>query len=259
MGLSKKPGEAPGQETADRFFHLLTDLSREAGKYREPAQKLDALLLVVLGSLGASCGFLWIRESPTGQEHWIDRGIPPSEAETWKTHLPRFIRILQPPPPQPGDFPLFFVRMTEPSSRTWAGPEVERISLVLHWGAGQQFQGFLGLGKRLRGGDYTAEDQELLLGLIYNFLIRKEEPAVGTDEKHPRQDLDEAREEIGQLHRKLETLDSDQQRRIFYLKTLYDISSELAAQRDPAKMLEEFLLMVMGTFGFEQGLIQALD
>ena len=130
---------------------------------------------------------------------------------------------------------------------------------MLHWGAGQQFQGFLGLGKTLRGGDYTAEDKELLLGLIYNFLIREEEPAVWPAEKSPRQDLDEAREEIRQLHRELETLDSDQQRRIFYLKTLYDISSELAAQRDPAKMLEEFLLMVMGTFGFEQGFIQAFD
>ena len=52
MGLSKIPGEAPGQETADRFFHLLTDLFREVGKFRETAQKLDAFLLVVLGSLG---------------------------------------------------------------------------------------------------------------------------------------------------------------------------------------------------------------
>jgi rhodanese-related sulfurtransferase len=259
MGLSKIPGEAPGQEPADRFFHLLTDLSREVGKFRETAQKLDAFLLVVLGSLGASCGFLWAWESPANREQWIDRGIPPSEAENWKTYLPLFIGDLQPPPPQSGSPPLFFVRMTDTPSRTWAVPQAERISLVLHWGSGQQFQGFLGLGKLLRGGDYTAEDKELLLGLIYNFLFREEEPAVGSAEKSPRQDLDEAREEIRQLHRQMEKLDSDQQRRIFYLKTLYDISSELAAQRDPAKMLEEFLLMVMGTFGFEQGLVQAFD
>ena len=259
MGLSKISEEASRQETADRFFHLLTDLSREVGKFREPAQKLDAFLLVVLGSLGASCGFLWAWESPAGREHWIDRGIPPSEAENWKTHFPRFIRDLQPPPPQPGGPPLFFVRMTDTPSRTWAVPQADRISLVLHWGAGQQFQGFLGLGKTLRGGDYSAEDKELLLGLVYNFLFREEEPAVWPAEKSPRQDLEVAREEIRQLHRELETLDSDQQRRIFYLKTLYDISSELAAQRDPAKMLEEFLLMVMGTFGFEQGSIRAFD
>jgi rhodanese-related sulfurtransferase len=258
MGLSKIPGEAPGQETADRFFFLLTDLSREVGKFRELAQKLDALLLVVLGSLGASSGFLWIRENSPGREHWIDRGIPPSEAENWKIHLPGFLRDLQ-PPPQPGGAPLFFVRMIDTPSLTWAGPEAERISLVLHWGSGQQFQGFLGLGKMLRGGDYTVEDKELLLGLVYNFLIREEEPAVGPAEKYSLQDLDEAREEIRQLHRQLETFDSDQQRRIYYLKTLYDISLEMAAQRDPAQMLEEFLLMLMGTFGFEQGFVQAFD
>ena len=107
MGLSKISGEASGQETADRFFHLLTDLSREVGKFREPAQKLDAFLLVVLGSLGASCGFLWARESPAGREHWIDRGIPPSEAENWKTHFHGFIRELQPRRPSPAA-PLFF-------------------------------------------------------------------------------------------------------------------------------------------------------
>ena len=70
--------------------------------------------MVVLGSLGASCGFLWTWESPTGREQWIDRGIPPSEAETWKTYLPRFIRDLQPPPPQSGG-PLSFFR---PNDRT---------------------------------------------------------------------------------------------------------------------------------------------
>lgn len=259
MGLSKIPGQETGQETADRFFHLLTDLSREVGKFRETAQKLDAFLLVVLGSLGASCGFLWAWESPAGREQWIDRGIPPSEAENWKTYLPQFIRDLQPPPPQPGGSPLFFVRLIATPFRTGAVPQADRINLLLHWGAGQSIQGFLGLGKMLRGEDYTAEDQELLLGLVYNFLVREEGPAVWPAEKSPRQDLDEAREEIRQLHRQLEKLDSDQQRRIFYLKTLYDISSELAVQRDPAKMLEEFLLMVMGAFGFEQGFIQVFD
>jgi rhodanese-related sulfurtransferase len=259
MGLSKMPGEAPGQETADRFFHLLTDLSREVEKSREPAQKLDALLLVVLGSLGASCGFLWTRESPSGREHWIDRGIPPSEAENWKTYLPGFIRDLQPPLPQAGGPSLFYVRKTEPHSRTRRVPQTDRISLMLHWGSGQQFQGFLGLGKLLRGGDYTPEDQELLLGLVYNFLWREGEALIGSAEESRRMDLDEAWEEIRQLRRQMEKLDSDQQRRIFHLKTLYDISSELAAQPDPAKMLEEFLLMVMGTFGFEQGLIQAFE
>ena len=127
-------------------------------------------------------------------------------------------------------------------------------------GVGSTVPGFFGIGKLLRGGDYTAEDQELLLGLVYNFLFREEEPTVGPAEKSPWQDLNEAREEIRQLHRQMEKLgDSDQQRRIFYLKTLYDISSDLAAQRDPAKMLEEFLLMAMGTFGFEQGFVQAFD
>ena len=163
MGLSKISEEASRQETADRFFHLLTDLSREVGKFREPAQKLDAFLLVVLGSLGASCGFLWARESPAGREHWIDRGIPPSEAGNWKTHFPGFIRDLQPPPPQPGGPPLFFVRLTDTPSRTWAVPQADRISLVVHWGAGRQFQGFLGLGKTIRGGDYSAEEKELLV------------------------------------------------------------------------------------------------
>ncbi len=130
---------------------------------------------------------------------------------------------------------------------------------MLHWGSGQQFQGFLGLGKLLRGGDYTAEDQELFLGLVYNFLGREGGPSVLAAEKSRQMDLDEARKEIGELRRQMGNLDSDQHRRIFYLKTLYDISSELAAQQDPAKMLEEFLLMVMGAFGFKQGFIQAFD
>ena len=253
------PGEDPLAKPAARFFHLLADLSREVGKYQETGPRLEAFLLTLLGSLGASGGFLWAGSSPADQGLWIDRGISPAKAETWGKAIPALIRDLQPPLPSPGSPPILFVRVLEDPSVPGAASPAGRVGLLLHWGVDRQVQGILGLGAKLQGEEYTLQDRELALGLVYNFLVQNEVSEVGPVERSSRQDLDEARQEIRQLQRQHQRLDTDHRWQVFYLKTLYDISSDLTAQPDAATMLEGFLLTVMGTFGFEQGFIQVFD
>ena len=49
------------------------------------------------------------------------------------------------------------------------------------------------------------------------------------------------------------------EKRIFHLKTLYDISREIGSLKDTESIIQNLLMMVVGTFGVERGLIVLSD
>ena len=48
-------------------------------------------------------------------------------------------------------------------------------------------------------------------------------------------------------------------RRVFYLKTLYDVSKDIFASIEYGSILKNFLLMTMGNFGLVEGFILTVD
>ena len=49
------------------------------------------------------------------------------------------------------------------------------------------------------------------------------------------------------------------ERRIFHLKTLYEVSQVIGSLRDPQQIMKNLLLMVMGTFGAIKGVAFLVD
>lgn len=62
----------------------------------------------------------------------------------------------------------------------------------------------------------------------------------------------------GRLRRMNENL-SELEKRIFHLKALYDLSREISMLSGTQSMIDNFLMMVVGTFGVERGLIVLHD
>jgi class 3 adenylate cyclase len=56
-----------------------------------------------------------------------------------------------------------------------------------------------------------------------------------------------------------EHIQTELDRRIFYLKTLYDVSKDIFASVDSETILRNFLLMAMGNFGVSEGLILLIN
>ena len=59
--------------------------------------------------------------------------------------------------------------------------------------------------------------------------------------------------------RKSEHIQTELDRRVFYLKTLYDVSKDIFASVESKTILRNFLLMAMGNFGVSEGLIVLLN
>ena len=71
-----------------------------------------------------------------------------------------------------------------------------------------------------------------------------------------------SQEEIRQLRKSLkeaESVQAELDRRVFNLKTLYDIGKDISASVEVETILRNFLLMTMGNFGVMQGFILLLD
>lgn len=58
---------------------------------------------------------------------------------------------------------------------------------------------------------------------------------------------------------KAENIQTELDRRVYYLRTLYDVSKDIFSSVDFNSILKNFLLMTMGSFGAGEGLILTLD
>jgi class 3 adenylate cyclase len=68
-------------------------------------------------------------------------------------------------------------------------------------------------------------------------------------------DLETEVEKLRDSLKKSEQVQTELDRRVFYLKTLYDVSKDIFSSVDSATILRNFLLMAMGNFGVTEGFI----
>ena len=71
----------------------------------------------------------------------------------------------------------------------------------------------------------------------------------------PQTQLEDLKKELQQSAHVQNELD----RRVFYLKTLYDVSKDIFSSVESETILRSFLLMAMGNFGVSQGFILVVD
>jgi hypothetical protein len=68
-------------------------------------------------------------------------------------------------------------------------------------------------------------------------------------------EVNRLREELKQS----ENVQSELDRRVFYLKTLYDVSKDIFSSVETETILRSFLLMGMGNFGVTEGFILLIN
>jgi hypothetical protein len=59
--------------------------------------------------------------------------------------------------------------------------------------------------------------------------------------------------------KKAEGVQAELDRRVFHLKTLYDVSKDIYGSVETETILRNFLLMTMGNFGVIEGFLMLID
>jgi class 3 adenylate cyclase len=226
-------------ELEKRVYHLKTlcDISRDLTEITTPERTVRNFLLMTMGNFGTQQGIVLIQDAAIREDiYFVQVGF----SDDMQT------------------------RLQEAASRmlsSWRGDRdmdqepalsADLIDCTVPFAVDGELQGLVGLGPKLVEEPYEDEDRELLSTLLNTLSIslqnaRRFESIQGLNET--------LQEKNVQLEQALDELD----RRVYHLKTLYDVSKDIFSTVDSRTILRDFLLMTMGNFGVTRGFVGISD
>lgn len=243
------------QEELDRrifYFKTLFDTSRELAGLIQPKRIMDVFLLMIMGSLGIPSGLLALSNPKTHEVLLSSRGMSDTVAEETMTNLvdicDRFMvagAMERVSPPR-----IQVIRRSFPDGTPLPG---QLETLVLFKADGDN-HGLLGLASRLDVEELNDDGLDILLNSI-NILAGALARAFSTmsiqqlnaDLQKKNAALEAALEEARRTGEELD-------KRIFHLKALSELNSELSPLVQTDLILDTFLMVTMGTLGISEGL-----
>ena len=233
------------QTELDRqLFHLKTlyDVSRELLGIVEVKAILKNFLLMTMGNFGVVEGFVFTQDAQAKETtQLVSMGFQESDRPLLVKGATQFLAkadpggvLIRDEALQSFDFLLPAVVCTVPFS------------------IDEGCSGFLGLGSKIVGDPYSNDDKDLLETLVNSLVVSLKNARSFEDIKRLNLDMQEKNVE---LEKALNELD----RRVYHLKTLYDVSKDIFGSVDFETILKNFLLMAMGNFGVIQAFILTLD
>lgn len=234
------------------FLETLLETSGELSGLIQPKRIMDAFLLMTMGSLGIQEGFALLLNTRSRGGFLVHRGIPESVAMGLEQNLWSLYELFYPEEGFAGSStsaPKIINRDSLPAYSLLPG----QTELAIRWYIDQDYCGLLGLGKKISEDPFDEDDSSLLSNLV-NILIGSLSHALFT------KNIQKLNAELQQKNVSLnETLElaqrtrEDLDRRVYHLKSLYELTSELSPISESQVLLETFVLNIMGTFGVSRG------
>jgi len=252
----------PTQHAIDRrsfHFKALWDTRRELIAHEDQGKIIDIYLLTAIGTLGITSGFVCWIDKEAHNNHVTSRGLEPGDIKTIEENIPKIIQLYFPeslpqnrPPPMEARL-MTYEDLADPS----LFPHQTRI--LIQWSINNQYLGLTGFGEKILAKTYDDEDLELLHSLTYNLMFAMHHALSTTIIRQLRLNLQQKNKDIEDALKQTERNKSDLDRRLFHLKSFYDIFHELSGLKDTNRIMETFLLLIMGTFSVGQSYILLLD
>ena len=239
-----------------RAFHLKTlhDTACELSGLTQPRKVMETFLLTAMGLFGVRRGLAILINARTCQGHLAQRGLSGPEAEACERNLVRIAEHYLPEDSRPRHAE--FV-MPQPAADPGLLPADTAVLLKQMVDAG--YGVLVSLGPRLSGNSFGDADVTTLLNLagtmvnaLAQNLFNRQIQHLSASLMRQGTELQDALRLAGQARQALD-------RQVFHLQTLYEFTGELSPLVATDKLLEAFLLMVMGTFGVSQGSVLLCD
>jgi class 3 adenylate cyclase len=226
-------------ELEKRVYHLKTlcDISRELTEVSTPEETIRNFLLMTMGNFGTTQGLVLIQDAQSCEDlYFLEVGFG-SERRTQLRECG-------------GQMLASWSSDGGNDSEAVTGDDL--IECSVPFAVNGELRGLVGLGPKLVNEPYEEEDRELLSTLLNNLSISLQNARWFENIQKLNETL---KEKNVQLEQTLDELD----RRVYHLKTLYDVSKDIFSTVDSRTILRDFLLMTMGNFGVTQGFVGVTD
>ena len=254
------PASIPLTDDRRQFLrHVLCHVQLEFSLLESPPKVIDCALLTALGALGAACGFTgW---GDVEQEHFqvVCRGLDAGAItavernidrlmtccfETWKDApdpLHTDVRIVVPPPSLPA--------LTGSAA----------LHILIGWRMAKKRIGLMGIGAVLKDRTVADSEIEFLYHLVDHMLTAVRFIADNALIHGLKNELDQARQKIAEGNTQNDTTRLELEETRFRLTGFNDIFHELSGLTESRKVMDAFLLVMMGIFSAQSGTILFVD
>ncbi|UCD78965.1 MAG: rhodanese-like domain-containing protein [Desulfobacterales bacterium] len=247
------------QELDKRVFHLKTlyETACELSGLNQPRQMMETFLLAAMGIFGITQGLVILINTRTHQGHLAHRGLPKVEVETCERNLACIVEHYMPREGRLAAAPTAELIKSGES----ADPDLLPASteLLVKRMVDETYAVIVALGRGFAGQPPAEADVDTLLSLtgvltsaLAQTLFQRRIQHLDADLVRQNTALEDALRQVGLARGNLD-------RQIFYLQTLYELTAELSPIVNTESLMENFLLITMGTFGLAQGAVLLCD
>jgi rhodanese-related sulfurtransferase len=239
-----------------RVFHLnaLYATACELSELRQPQKIMETYVLTAMGLFGVASGLAILVNTRTGQGHLTYRGLSNPEAAACEQNLSGIIgRYL--PEGHPSQHPERVISRQDGDP----GPLPADTAVIVKQAVDPSFAVLAAFGRKHSGEPLAEPDITTLLnltgtmaGALAHNLFNRQVEHLNAGLMRQSADLQNALRQAGQARENLD-------RRVFHIQALYELTAELSPFIATEKLIEMFLLTVMGTFGANAGLVLLCD
>lgn len=241
------------------YADSLLDARREFFAQSDPEKILNIYLLSAMGTLGITSGFVCMTDKEANRHYFAGRGIEPDEIKPLEKNTQTVVQHYFSEHRQGNALPPMEARLIPWENLSDPSFCSHRTRMLIQWATNDKCLGLTGLGGKIRSNAYDDEDKKFLLELTHTLLAALIHARSANSIRKLRFELQTKNVELADAIEKVQKNSANLDRRLFHLKSFYDIFHELSGLKDTKRIMETFLLMVIGIIGVEQSYILLLD
>ena len=231
----------------------------EFSRLESPAKVIDSALLTAMGALGVACGFSsWCR-SGAERRYVVGRGL---DEETllavdrrWDDLMVRCFAAGDNSP----DADCTRVRILPVSPDLPLLSSTPALCILIGWRSTTDLAGLMGLGEGLKGAPFGDSDIDFLYHLVDHMLMEMRAMADNALLHSLTNELNQARQKADEANQRNDVLKTELEEAGFRLSGFNDIFHELSGLTESTKIMDAFLLVMLGIFSARSGAILYAD
>ena len=253
---------APTNPENDRRRFLLKCLSEaqvEFGCLESPLKVIESGLLTAMGALGAGCGFNAIRQAEANGIKVVQRRMDSASTALIKENFQAFIDESF-PALEAATHPFQTeIRIIPDAQRPPIALTGAKVRLLAGWRMDKTLTGLMGIGAKLKNAPFSDREIDFIYHLVDQMMV-----AIRSIEAHSvihtlKNELDQARQHAADNAVRNEAARKELEETLFRLSGFNDIFHELSGLKESEKVLDAFLLVMLGIFSAQRGTILYWD
>jgi rhodanese-related sulfurtransferase len=242
------------------FRHkVLCDARAEFSQLDAPSKIIEAGLLTTMGALGLTNGLACLSQAEAGEVRITNKSVDEATAVYVQNHFCELQDRCSASDPRPDATFETCVHLFNDTDPMGHPLNTSGLNLLVHWRMGKEMAGLMLLGHKIVGLAFENEEIDFVRNVIDHMVMALQAVTARAVIRTLENELQQAREQIREGTLRNEAAKKELERTLFRLSGFNDIFQELSGLHESPRVIESFLLVLIGIFSAKSGAILYAD